>query len=79
MRGDRWLPREDPECTIPSDTEEKHRRVTWHDNGRGPRVVIDIGGESVVTTADLARGLRDDLTAVLDEIDAACHARGAAP
>lgn len=49
--------------------ETKHRRVTWHDNGRGPRVVIDIGGESVVTTAALARELRDDLTAALDEIE----------
>lgn len=47
------------------------RRVTWHDNGRGPRVVIEIGGESVVTTKDRARELRDDLTSVLDEIKTA--------
>lgn len=44
-------------------------RVTWHDNGRGPRVVIPIGGEDVVVTADRARRLRDELSAVLDDID----------
>jgi hypothetical protein len=48
-----------------------NRRARWHDHGRGPRVVIDIGSESVVTTADHARELRDDLTAVLEEIYAA--------
>lgn len=53
--------------------EKRDRRVTWRDNGRGPRVVIDIGGESIVTTPDLARGLRDDLIEVLDEIAASAN------
>lgn len=53
------------------------RRVTWRDHGRGPRVEINIGSESVVTTVEHARELRDDLSAVLDEIEPATTAPGA--
>ena len=46
------------------------RRVRWYDlhTGHGPRVVIEIGSEDVVTTPGHARQLRDQLTVVLDEI-----------
>lgn len=45
--------------------------VTWHDNGRGPRVLLRLGGEDFSLTAERAREIHYALGKVLDEIDTA--------
>lgn len=48
--------------------------VSWHDNGRGPRVVLEMFGEEFVISVTKARGLHEDLTRVLEEINKAARA-----
>lgn len=49
---------------------DKDSPVTWHDNGRGPRLLIKLAGEEIVIDLDAARRLRNALIVALDEIGA---------
>ena len=53
------------------------RLVRWYDNGRGPRVVIEIDASSLVVEADYkaACDLRDDLIAAIEDIKTVRSAR----
>jgi hypothetical protein len=45
-------------------------KVTWEIGERGPRILIEVGGEEWSLTTDRAAGLRDGLTDALRAVGA---------
>lgn len=49
---------------------DENKMVRWHNNGRGPRVLVTLGGEDVMIDVVRARNLYVALGQVLYQIEA---------